>query len=547
MNIATRDVSDVVAGHAGEQAVAALRQFGTDVMFTLNGGHIWPLYEAARNQGMRVVDTRHEQSATFAAEAYAKLTRRPGLAALTAGPGITNGISAVTSAWFNGSPLVVLGGRAPQGRWGAGSLQELDHVPILSSITKSAATVIDSAAAGKIVFEAARLAASPHRGPVFLDFPLDVFGPSSGEVPSGESLDHVGASPDDAACAALGELIAAAERPAFIVGSDVYWDGAWAELLAAVEHLRVPCFFNGLGRGTLPADHELAFLRTRGLLKRRADLVVVLGTPLDFRLGFGRFGDAVVAHVVDSASQRAGHVGVLTVVGDHRLTLHALAEYAGKRADHESWIAELTDAERRARAAEVDLLDADADPIKPARVYGELRRRLARDAVVICDGGDFASYAGKFVEVFEPGCWLDTGPYGCLGNGMGYAIAARVARPSSQVVVLLGDGAAGFSLMDVDSLVRHQLPVVMVVGNNGMWGLEKHPMQMIYGWDVACDLQPGCRYDEVVRSLGGDGELVTSPADIGPALDRAFASGVPYMVNIVTDPADVYPRSSNLA
>jgi acetolactate synthase-1/2/3 large subunit len=297
----------------------------------------------------------------------------------------------------------------------------------------------------------------------------------------------------------------------------------------------------------LPADHELAFLRTRGVLKRRADLVVVLGTPLDFRLGFGRFGDATVAHVVDSEEQRAGHLDVMTVAGDFRLTLRALAEHAGARPDHEAWIAELRDAERATAASEADLLAADAEPIKPSRVYGELRRRLARDAVVICDGGDFASYAGKFVEVFEPGCWLDTGPYGCLGNGIGYAIGARVARPSSQVVALLGDGAAGFSLMDVDSLVRHELPVVMVVGNNGMWGLEKHPMQMIYGWDVGCDLQPGCRYDEVVRSLGGDGELVTSPGGIGPALDRAFASDVPYLVNIVTDPTDVYPRSSNLA
>jgi len=166
---------------------------------------------------------------------------------------------------------------------------------------------------------------------------------------------------------------------------------------------------------------------------------------------------------------------------------------------------------------------------------------------VICDGGDFASYAGKFIEVFEPGGWLDTGPYGCLGNGLGYSIAARVVRPSSQVVLLLGDGAAGFSLMDVDSLVRHDLPVVMIVGNNGMWGLEKHPMQAIYGWDMACDLQPGCRYDEVVRSLGGGGETVSSPDEIGPALDRAFASGVPYLVNVITDPGDVYPRSSNLA
>ena len=536
-----------VEGHAGEQAVAAMSSFGTDVMFTLNGGHIWPFYDAARNRSMRVVDTRHEQSATFAAEAYAKLTRRPGFAALTAGPGITNGVSAVTSAHFNGSPVVVLGGRAPQGRWGAGSLQELDHVPILQSITKLAATVTDPAEAGRMVHEAARLALQPHRGPTFLDFPLDVFGPSSGVVPGVGAEVGRGAAPDPDSLGALAALVATAERPAFVVGSDVYWDGAWAELAAAAAALGVPCFFNGMGRGLLPADHELAFLRTRGLLKQRADVVIVLGTPLDFRLGFGSFGGATVAHAVDAESQRAGHVDVLTVVGDLRTTLAGLADFSGDRVDHSGWISELRDAEARAATAEVELMDADDDPIKPSRVYGELRRRLERDAVVICDGGDFASYAGKFIEVFEPGGWLDTGPYGCLGNGLGYSIAARVVRPSSQVVLLLGDGAAGFSLMDVDTLVRHRLPVVMIVGNNGMWGLEKHPMQAIYGWDMACDLQPGCRYDEVVTSLGGGGEIVTSPGEIGPALDRAFASGVPYLVNVVTDPGDVYPRSSNLA
>ena len=537
----------LVEGHAGEQAVAAMASFGTDTMFTLNGGHIWPLYDAARNQGVRVVDVRHEQSATFAAEAYAKLTRRPGFAALTAGPGITNGVSAVTSAWFNGSPLVVMGGRAPQGRWGAGSLQELDHVPILESITKSARTVTDPTQAGLLVNQAAWLASEPHRGPTFVDFPLDVFGPSSGDVPDpGGDLGH-GAAPDPALVTRLAELVAAAERPAFLVGSDVYWAGAWPQLVAAAEQLRVPCYFNGMGRGLLPADHELAFLRTRGLLKQRADLVVVLGTPLDFRLGFGRFGDATVTHVVDAQSEQAHHADVLTVVGDIGATLAGLAEFSGERVDHEGWLAELRAAETAAADGEVALLEAADDPIKPSRIYGELRRRLDRDAIVICDGGDFASYAGKFVEVHEPGCWLDTGPYGCLGNGLGYAIAARTVRPDPQIVLLLGDGAAGFSLMDVDSLVRQDLPVVMVVGNNGMWGLEKHPMQAIYGWDMACDLQPGCRYDEVVVALGGGGETVTSPAEIGPALDRAFASGIPYLVNVVTDPADIYPRSSNLA
>ncbi|MEY4229754.1 MAG: hypothetical protein RLZZ362_603 [Actinomycetota bacterium] len=537
----------MIEGHAGQQAVAAMLQFGTDVMFTLNGGHIWPLYDAARDQGMRVVDTRHEQTATFAAEAYAKLTRRPGFAALTAGPGITNGVSAITTAWFNGSPVVVMGGRAPEGRWGSGSLQEFDHVPVVQSITKSAATVKDPSRAAAMVHDAATLALAPHRGPVFLDFPLDVFGAATGELPDVDPCTGKGQAPDDDELAVIARLIAQAERPAFIVGSDVYWDGAWDELRAAVEHLRVPCFFNGLGRGTLPARHELSFLRTRGLLKKRADLVVVLGTPLDFRLGFGRFGSAQVAHIVDSDAQRAHHVSVPTVAGDAALILRALANHTGDRVDHEAWITELRDAETAAIASDASLLGDDSTPVRPSRIYGELGKRLADDAVVICDGGDFASYAGKFVEVQQPGGWLDTGPYGCLGNGLGYAIAARVARPDSQVVVMMGDGAAGFSLMDFDTLVRHQLPVVIVIGNNGMWGLEKHPMQASYGWDMACDLQPGCRYDQIATALGGNGELVTAPAQIGPALDRAFASGAPSIVNIVTDPADIYPRSSNLA
>jgi acetolactate synthase-1/2/3 large subunit len=534
-----------IEGHAGQQTVAALQAFGTDVMFTLNGGHIWPFYDAARDRGMRIVDTRHEASATFAAEAYAKLTRRPGLAALTAGPGVTNGISAVTSAHFNGSPVVVLGGRAPAARWGAGSLQEFDHVPVLAPITKRSATVFDPATAGQVVHDAVRLASEPHRGPVFLDFPLDVFGPSEGDVPDTGAA--TGAEPDPDAVARLATMLATAERPAFLVGSDAYWDGAWEELEEAAAALGIPCFFNGLGRGMLPADHPHAFLRTRGLLKQRADVVVVLGTPLDFRVGFGRFGDARVAHVVDAESQVAGHVDAPTVVGDIATTLRGLVGFGGDRVDHSGWIAELRDAEQAAVEAEAPLLAAGDDPIKPTRVYGELRKRLERDAVVICDGGDFVSYAGKYVEVHQPGGWLDTGPYGCLGNGLGYAIAARVVRPGAQIVLMLGDGAAGFSLMDVDTLVRHRLPVVMVVGNNGIWGLEKHPMQMIYGWDVACDLQPETRYDEVVTALGGAGETVTSPDEVGPALDRAFASGVPYLVNVMTDPGDVYPRSSNLA
>jgi acetolactate synthase-1/2/3 large subunit len=530
-----------------------LAAFGVGEIFTLSGGHIFPFYDAAVKQlatPVRIVDVRHEQTATFAAEATAKLTRRPGVAVLTAGPGVTNGVSAVTTAHFNGSPLVVLGGRAPQARWGAGSLQEFDHVPVLAPITKLAATATSVEACASLTHEAVATALRPHRGPVFVDFPLDVvFAHGSGdvrEVDLGEHLRGADPDPDDVAEAAA--LLAAAERPAIVAGSDVWWGGAHHALVAAAEALRVPVFVNGLGRGCIPADHELAFSRTRGLLRSEADVVCVVGTPLDFRLSFGSFGAAQVVHVVDHPDQRAAHVApAVSPAGDLSVVLAGFAAHTGARADHEPWLARLRDAEAAAAAADVPLLAAASDPIKPTRIYGELRRRLDRDAVVVCDGGDFVSYAGKYVDSFTPGCWLDPGPYGCLGGGLGGALAARIAHPDRQVVALLGDGAAGFSLLDVDTLVRHQLPVVMVVGNNGIWGLEKHPMQLLYGYDVAADLQAGCRYDEVVRALGGAGETVTDPEQVGPAIDRALASGVPYLVNVLTDPADAYPRSSNLA
>ncbi|GAA3301476.1 hypothetical protein GCM10020218_095230 [Dactylosporangium vinaceum] len=216
-------------------------------------------------------------------------------------------------------------------------------------------------------------------------------------------------------------------------------------------------------------------------------------------------------------------------------------------ADHEEWIATLRAAENAAKGRETEALEADTDPIKPSRIYGELRKVLAEDAVTIGDGGDFVSYAGKYLEPSRPGTWLDPGPYGCLGTGMGYAMGARVTYPDRQICVLMGDGAAGFSLMDVESLVRQNLPVVIVVGNNGIWGLEKHPMRQIYGYDLAADLQPGLRYDDVVKALGGAGETVEKPGDLAGALGRAFSAGVPYLVNVLTDPEDAYPRSSNLA
>jgi acetolactate synthase-1/2/3 large subunit len=538
-----------VEAHGGRLAVEVLGAHGIDTMFTLSGGHLFVLYDGAVQTGLRLVDVRHEQSATFAAEGFAKVTRRLGCAALTAGPGVTNGVSALTAARMNGSPIVVLAGRAPQARWGSGSLQELDHLPIVQSVTKSAATATSAASIVAEVDAACRAARTPHRGPTFVDIPLDAFGPGSVDIPLVEGDDGFrGAAPDPDAVARVAALVAESARPVLVAGGDVYWARAEVPMRAFAEAARVPVFVNGMGRGTLPADHELAFSRARSLALKEADLVLVAGTPLDFRLGFGRFGGAKVVHLGDAASEVAHHAVLAgSTAGDLAATFTQLADAGAPPGLHDDWIASLRDEERAKRAAEAVSLEAADDPIKPTRIYGELRKRLDRDAIVIGDGGDFVSYAGKLVESFEPGTFLDPGPYGCLGMGPGYALAAGVAHPDRQVVLLLGDGAIGFALGDFESLVRHGVHVTAIVGNNGIWGLEKHPMQALFGYDVVADLAPGIRYDKVVEALGGHGELVTAPGDIGPALDRAFATPGVSLVNVLTDPADAYPRSSNLA
>jgi len=552
---APSDTAPASEGHGGDHAVAVAAAHGVDTMFTLSGAHVFPMYDGAvkAEPPMRIVDVRHEQTAVFAAEAVGKLTRVPGLAVLTAGPGVTNGVSPITQASFSGSPLVVVGGRAPANRWGMGSLQELDHPPLLAPVTKLARTVHQVAEIAGAVDEAFTLAGSSHRGPTFLDVPMDqFFDKATVDRPVVGPRRRLEADPD--ALARVGALLAEASRPVLVLGTDVWADGAEEAALRFVEQTGVPVVTNGMGRGVVPGGHPLLVTKARGKALGTADLVVVVGTPLDFRLGYGVFGGkdgappARVVHLADSPGQVSGHVdlaasasGDLTAVIDG---VQAALEQAATRPDWSAWVADLQGAVAAAVERDAELLRSEADPIHPARIYGELVPRLADDSVVIGDGGDFVSFAGKYVEPKRPGGWLDPGPYGCLGAGLGSAIAARIARPSAQVVLLLGDGAAGMSLMDVDTLVRHNLPVVMVCGNNSAWGLEKQPMQMLYGYDVAADLAPRTRYDEVVKALGGGGETVTDPTRIGPALDRAFASGAPYLVNVITDVDAAYPRNT---
>src|SRR5437868_2788091 len=281
--------------HGGQLAAAALKDGGVDVVFTLSGGHIFPLYDGCVAAGIRLVDTRHEQTAGFAAEGWAKVTRRPGVAALTAGPGVTNGMSAVTGAFFSGSPMVVIGGRAPAARWGSGSLQEVDHVPIVTEVTKRAVTAAKTGDIYTEMVASLLTAAMAPRGPTFVDIPVDQFFDRAAPGDGGTlSALAGGRSPDADALARVAKLIADAERPVIMAGAGVYWDHAEAALEELAEAAGVPVLMNGLGRGTLRASHLLAFSRARSVALRKANLVIAAGVPLDFRLAFGHFGGARV-------------------------------------------------------------------------------------------------------------------------------------------------------------------------------------------------------------------------------------------------------------
>lgn len=539
--------------HAGQLIARRLKASGIDTIFTLSGGHLFSIYDGCRSEGIRLIDTRHEQTAAFAAEGWSKVTRQPGVAALTAGPGVTNGMSAMAAAQQNSSPLLVLGGRAPAGRWGMGSLQEIDHVPFVAPLTRFAATAPSAEAVCGLIDEALRATVGAPSGVSFIDFPMD----HAFSVATDPGLPGVLASsptpelPDGNALDRAVSLLANAQRPVIMAGTNVWWGHAEEALLRLAERHRIPVLMNGMARGTVPADHPLAFSRARSKALGEADVAVVIGVPMDFRLGFGGvFGPDTQLIVADRALPDREHPRPIAagLYGDLSATLGALSEAPrAETAAHQDWVADLRATEAAAREQEQGELADDRSPLHPMRVYAELAPMLDRDAIVVVDAGDFGSYAGRVIDSYAPGGWLDSGPFGCLGSGPGYALAAKLARPDRQVVLLQGDGAFGFSGMEWDTLARHNVPVVSVIGNNGIWGLEHHPMKALYGYSVVAELRPETRYDEVVRALGGHGELVSTPAELRPALARAFDSGLPAVVNVLTDPEVAYPRRSNLA
>lgn len=524
----------------GRLAAQAIAAEGVDVLFTLSGGHVMPVYEGCRHERVRVVDVRHEQSAAHAAEAWGRVRRAAGVALVTAGPGVTGTVTAVASCHASQTPLVVLGGARPlaQAEWGA--LQELDQLSLMKPITKWAAVCPATPRIPEYIGIAFRHALSPPRGPVYLELPADVlFGDAVPDHEPAPSRCSPRAFGDPRELTKAGQLLSEAERPAVVAGSGVWWDGAATQLSSLAENGGLPVFLNGSGRGSLPPGHELLFRHARGVALAEADVVCVVGTPLDFRLRYGRFEAGKLVHVHSDARELGrNRVPDAAIVGDTAAVLGMLADAIHRPPrGRTAWLERLREAEAAWWAEHRAEIESDGAPIHHYRLAAEIDKAVDPGTVVIGDGGDVVAALSRVLDVHRPGHWLDPGPFGCLGVGPGYAIGVGAAGFGEGVVCVLGDGAFGLNGMDFDTLVRFRIPAVLVVGNDGAWGEVRVPQVGIYGEDaeVATRLARS-RYDRLCEVFGGHGEHVERPEELAPALGRALTSGEPAIVDVALDP-----------
>ncbi len=526
----------VQGGRLAAQAIAAE---GVDVVFTLSGGHVMPVYEGCRHEGVRIVDVRHEQSAAHAAEAWGRVRRSCGVALVTAGPGVTGTVTAVAACLAAQTPLVVIGGARPlaQSEWGA--LQEFDQLSLMKPITKWAAVCPSTDRIQEYVAIAFRHALAPPRGPVYLELPADLLFEDAPPAAVGPQRASPRAYGDPREVMKAADLLTHAERPAVVAGSGIWWDGAAKQLASFAENGGLPVFLNGSGRGSLPPDHELFFQHSRSAALREADVVCVVGAPLDFRLRYGRFGEGKLIHVHgDPRELGRNRTPDAAIVGDCAAVLGILADgVKAPRAGREAWFEHLRAAESAWWDEHRSQIDSDSAPIHHYRLGRELDRVLDPGTVVIGDGGDVVAAVSRVLRVHRPGHWLDPGPFGCLGVGPGYAIGVGSAGFGTHVVCVLGDGAFGLNGLDFDTLVRFSIPAVLVVGNDAAWGEVRIPQVGIYGEDgeLATTLAPS-RYERLCDVFGGHAEHVERPDEIAPALERALAAGEPAIVNVMLDP-----------
>jgi acetolactate synthase-1/2/3 large subunit len=538
-----------MADLTGGQLVArVLKQAGVGHVFTLCGGHILPIYDGCLDEGIAVIDVRHEQAAAHAADAYARLTRSIGVAMVAPGPGVTDAVTGVANAYAARSPMLLIGGAAPLGLRGLGALQEMEQVALLRPITKGAFTVPETRQIPEVLTTAIRTALSGRPGPVFVEIPVDLLLTTIEDrlapIPTGY-VHRPRAAADGETLAALERLLAGAARPVVVAGGGVYWDDAAAALAAFAERAGVPVFMNGAGRGALPTAHPNAFAQARGMALGAADLVLVLGAQLDFRLGYGRpptFGEGAKVVMVDCDAAELGRnrpleLGVTTDIGVMlRQALDVVSATMAARVA--PWLNAVRGKETESRAKLEAFCASDDTPISHYRLAAEIARVVTPDTTVVGDGGDVVGCASRIVPLHRPGQWLDPGPLGCLGVGPSFALTAKLLRPEQRVVLIAGDGALGLNAMELETAVRFNLPLVCVVGNDGGWGQIRNPQLSFYGEAraVATSL-PATRFDLLAEALGARGALVAKPGDIRPALDKALGSNEVWCLNVLLDPA----------
>jgi len=528
----------------GDLVARAIKQEGVDTIYTLCGGHVQAIYDSCLDEAIRVIDVRHEQVAGHAAEGWSRATRRCGVAVVTAGPGVTDCVTAIANAYQNRSPLLVIGGRSPLARFEMGALQDMDQVQLVRSITKWARCVYDTQRIPEYIASAFRAALTGRQGPAFLEIPTDVLfrKVEENDVYFPQSYRPQGrVYPDPKVVKQAAEIIAKAERPLVMAGSAIYWQDAHQELRHFVEVAQAPVYLNAMGRGAINQDHPLFFSRTRRNALGQADAIVVIGTPMDFRLSYGkRFNPEARTVQVDTDPQELARNRDIDVPieGDAKATLEMLiGELEGVNHDHKEWITGLREAENKTRGQMEEWMNSDRVPIHPLRLCRDMAEFVDDNTIVVGDGGDIVNLAARVLPINQPGQWYDPGPMGTLGVGTGFCMAINSVYPNKRILMVNGDGAFGLNGFEFDTFVRFNMPVVSVVGNDRQWGQITVGQRAMYGKErvVASILGDNARYDRVVEGLGGHGEFVTEPDQIRPAIERAFASGKPACVNVIMD------------
>jgi acetolactate synthase-1/2/3 large subunit len=538
----------------GHLVAKALKAEGVDTIFTLCGGHIIDIYDGCVDEGIAVVDVRHEQVAAHAADGYARITGKPGCAVVTAGPGTTDAVTGVANAFRAESPMLLIGGQGALSQHKMGSLQDLPHVDMMTPITKFAANVPHTARIADMVSMAFREANAGAPGPSFLEIPRDVLDAkvplSTARIPqAGHYRASTRSAGDPRDVEKLADLLVHARKPAILLGSQVWTTRATDSAIELVRTLNIPAYMNGAGRGTLPPGDPHHFQLSRRYAFDNADVIVIVGTPFDFRMGYGRrlSQNATVVQIdLDYRTVGKNRDVDLGIVGDADLVLSTVAQAASGREDNGAtgrkvWLEELQAVEEKARQKRLEHLRSDHVPIHPYRLVSEINDFLTEDSIYIGDGGDVVTFSGQVVQPKSPGHWMDPGPLGTLGVGIPFVLAAKLARPDKEVVALFGDGAFSLTGWDFETLVRYDLPFVGIVGNNSSMNQIRYGQAAKYGLERerVGNTLGDVKYDQFAKMLGGYGEEVRDPKDIGPALQRARESGKPSLINVWIDP-DVY-------